>query len=122
MLILGAAASFLTTISVFFLRLSTRSTTLAVRAGAVIALAGMGLAYVMTGPTAAQPADFRGIAGAHTVGLADGGAGSPGGGVEHCRRRPPHPALHRDARPAAAAAAILTFRPRPLPSPTVAPA
>jgi hypothetical protein len=118
-LILGAAASFLTTITAFFLRLSTRSTTLAVRAGAVIALAGMGLAYVMTGPTAAQPADFRG-AGAHTVGLADGWAGSPGAGVEHRRRRPPHPALHRDARPATAAAAILTFRPLPLPSPTVA--
>lgn len=77
MLILGAAASFLTTIAVFFLRLSTRSTTLAVRAGAVIALAGMGLAYLMTGPTAAQLADFRGIAGAHTVGLADGGPGLP---------------------------------------------
>jgi len=69
--------TFVTTIAVFFLRLSTRSTTLAVRAGAVIALAGMGLAYLMTGPTAAQLADFRGIAGAHTVGLADGGHGLP---------------------------------------------
>lgn len=69
--------TFLTTIAVFFLRLSTRSTTLAVRAGAVIALVGMGLAYLMTSPTAAQLADFRGIAGAHTVGLADGGPGLP---------------------------------------------
>ncbi|MGO4301496.1 hypothetical protein [Leifsonia sp. RAF41] len=69
--------TFLTTIAVFFLRLGTRSTTLAVRAGAVIALVGMGLAYLMTGPTAAQLADFRGIAGAHTVGLADGGPGLP---------------------------------------------
>lgn len=69
--------TFVTTIAVFFLRLSTRSTTIAVRAGAVIALAGLGLAYLMTGPTAAQLADFRGIVGAHTVGLADGGPGLP---------------------------------------------
>ena len=69
--------TFLTTIAVFFLRLDTRSTTIAVRAGAAIALVGMGLAYLMTGPTAAQLADFRGIAGAHTVGLADGGPGLP---------------------------------------------
>ena len=69
--------TFLTTIAVFFLRLGTPSTTLAVRAGAVIALVGMGLAYLMTSPTAAQLADFRGIAGAHTVGLADGGPGLP---------------------------------------------
>lgn len=69
--------TFLTTIAVFFLRLGTPSTTLAVRAGAVIALVGMGLAYLMTSPTAAQLADFRGIAGAHTVGLGDGGPGLP---------------------------------------------
>ena len=69
--------TFLTTIAVFFLRLGTPSTTLAVRAGAAIALVGMGLAYLMTSPTAAQLADFRGIAGAHTVGLADGGPGLP---------------------------------------------
>ncbi|MFF1878312.1 hypothetical protein [Leifsonia sp. NPDC058230] len=69
--------TFLTTVLVFFLRLPTPSLTFAVRAGALIALAGMGLAYLMTGPTAAQLADFRGIAGAHTVGLDDGGPGLP---------------------------------------------
>ena len=70
-------ATFVTTIAVFFLRLPTASTTFAVRAGAVLALVGMGLAYLMTSPTAAQLADFRGVAGAHTVGLADGGPGLP---------------------------------------------
>lgn len=69
--------TFLTTFAVFFLRLPTASTTFAVRAGAVIALVGMGLAYLMTGPTASQLHDFQGIAGAHTVGLPDGGPGLP---------------------------------------------
>jgi hypothetical protein len=69
--------TFLTTILVFFLRLPTPSVTFAVRAGGLIALVGLGLAYLMTGPTGSQLADFRGIAGAHTVGLADGGPGLP---------------------------------------------
>lgn len=69
--------TFLTTIAVFFLRLPTASTTFAVRAGAVIALVGMGLAYLMTSPTSQQLDDFQGIAGAHTVGLPDGGPGLP---------------------------------------------
>lgn len=69
--------TFLTTFAVFFLRLPTASTTFAVRAGAVIALVGMGLAYLMTGPTPQQLHDFQGIAGAHTVGLPDGGPGLP---------------------------------------------
>jgi hypothetical protein len=50
---------------------------LAIRAGAVLALVGMALAFLMTSPTAAQLADFRGIAGAHSVGIADGGPGIP---------------------------------------------
>ena len=69
--------TFLTTIAVFFLRLPTRSTTIAVRAGAAIALVGMGLAYLMTSPTSQQLDDFQGIAGAHTVGIPDGGPGLP---------------------------------------------
>lgn len=40
-------------------------------------LAGMAIAFLMTGPTQAQLADFQGIAGAHAVGVADGGAGLP---------------------------------------------
>ena len=48
---------------------------LAIRAGAVLALVGMALGFLMTSPTTGQLADFRGIAGAHTVGLPDGGPG-----------------------------------------------
>ncbi|MEI5582378.1 MULTISPECIES: hypothetical protein [unclassified Agromyces] len=50
---------------------------LAIRAGSILALGGMALAFLMTSPTAAQMADFRGIAGAHAVGVADGGPGLP---------------------------------------------
>ena len=49
----------------------------AIRTGVAISLLGMGLAFLMTGPTADQFADWQGIAGAHTVGVADGGPGLP---------------------------------------------
>jgi hypothetical protein len=38
---------------------------------------GMGLAYLMTWPTANQLANYQGIAGAHSVGVDDGGPGLP---------------------------------------------
>jgi len=38
---------------------------------------GMGLAYLMTWPTANQLANYQGIAGAHSVGVSDGGPGLP---------------------------------------------
>jgi hypothetical protein len=66
-----------TSVAVLRLRLPDPALTLAIRAGALIALVGMGLAYLMTSPTAAQLADFHGVAGAHTVGAADGGPGLP---------------------------------------------
>jgi hypothetical protein len=50
---------------------------LAIRAGLLIALVGMALAFLMTGPTAAQLDDYQGIVGAHTVGVADGGPALP---------------------------------------------
>ncbi|MDO7883320.1 hypothetical protein [Antiquaquibacter soli] len=50
---------------------------IAVRSGAIIALVGMGLAFLMTGPNADQLSDFQGVAGAHAVGVADGGPGLP---------------------------------------------
>lgn len=49
----------------------------AIRTGVAISLLGMGLAFLMTGPTADQLNDFQGIAGAHAVGAADGGPGLP---------------------------------------------
>jgi hypothetical protein len=57
--------------------LGDRARSLAIRAGAILALVGMALAFLMTSPTAEQLADFRGIAGAHSVGVADGGPGIP---------------------------------------------
>ncbi|MEU1897943.1 hypothetical protein ABZ512_06160 [Nocardiopsis dassonvillei] len=63
-------------------RLDDRSTTWAIRTGIAIGLVGMGLAYLMTSPTAEQMTAMRegGVAeviGAHTVGYADGGPGLP---------------------------------------------
>ena len=49
----------------------------AIRSGVAISLLGMGLAFLMTGPNADQLNDFQGIAGAHAVGVADGGPGLP---------------------------------------------
>ncbi|WP_432512228.1 hypothetical protein [Kineococcus sp. SYSU DK001] len=62
---------------VFRSPLPDRARTLAVRAGVVLGLVGMALAFLMTTPTAAQLADFRGVAGAHAVGVPDGGPGLP---------------------------------------------
>ena len=45
--------------------------------GSVNTAVGMGLAYLMTWPTAEQLANYQGIAGAHSVGVSDGGPGLP---------------------------------------------
>jgi NAD/NADP transhydrogenase beta subunit len=57
--------------------LGDRARTLGIRSGLVIGLVGMALAFLMTGPTGAQLNDYQGIAGAHAVGVADGGVGLP---------------------------------------------
>lgn len=69
-----------------------RARTLAIRAGSLLSLVGLGLGFLMTMPTAAQLADYDGIVGAHTVGAGDGGPGLPilGWSTEHGDLRIPH--------------------------------
>jgi len=50
---------------------------LAIRTGAVLAVIGMALGFLMTIPSRAQIAAGGGISGMHTVGLPDGGQGLP---------------------------------------------
>jgi hypothetical protein len=50
---------------------------LAIALGSINTAVGMGLAYLMTWPTATQLANYQGIAGAHAVGVEDGGPGLP---------------------------------------------
>ena len=50
---------------------------LALALGSINTAVGMGLAYLMTWPTATQLANYQGIAGAHSVGVSDGGPGLP---------------------------------------------
>lgn len=61
----------------FLLGLVRRGRRVAWWAGALIAVAGMGLAFLMTEATAIQLDNYTGIAGAHTVGVSDGGPGLP---------------------------------------------
>ncbi|NII39907.1 hypothetical protein E9228_000526 [Curtobacterium flaccumfaciens] len=69
--------TFVTSAALFFLRLPTPALTVAVRLGAVIALGGIGVAFLMTGPTPTQLTTPDGIVGAHAVGVVDGGPGVP---------------------------------------------
>ncbi|MFJ4877611.1 hypothetical protein ACIP93_20680 [Streptomyces sp. NPDC088745] len=59
-------------------RILERATSLAVKAGAVLALVGTGLGFLMTRPTPAQrEAGITDTVGAHGVGVADGGPAMP---------------------------------------------
>ncbi|QNE48100.1 hypothetical protein F1C58_15145 [Glaciihabitans sp. INWT7] len=71
------SATILVAVLLFRAELGDPARSFAIRSGLIIAVIGMGLAFLMTSPTAAQLSDFQGIAGAHTVGLADGGPGLP---------------------------------------------
>lgn len=64
-------------IALFRNRLGDRARTLAIRSGALLAVLGMGLAFLMTGPQGDQISNYNGIVGAHTVGVPDGGPGLP---------------------------------------------
>ncbi|MEG9248563.1 hypothetical protein V6S67_10760 [Arthrobacter sp. Soc17.1.1.1] len=70
-------ATFVGAALLFFSRLGDPARAVAIRSGAVICLLGLALGYLMTDPTEAQLKDFQGIAGAHAVGVADGGPGLP---------------------------------------------
>jgi hypothetical protein len=69
--------TFATSIAVFFLRLPTRSLTYSVRAGVLLALVGIGVAFLMTAPSSDQMTVPMDVIGAHSVGVADGGPGLP---------------------------------------------
>ncbi|MEA9985984.1 hypothetical protein [Subtercola sp. RTI3] len=71
------AATILVAVLLFRADLGDPARSFAIRSGLIIAVIGMGLAFLMTNPTAAQLSHFHGIAGAHTVGLPDGGPGLP---------------------------------------------
>ena len=70
-------ATFVVSALLFRNRLGDPARTLAIRSGAIIALVGMGLAFLMTGPAGDQISNYQGVIGAHTVGVADGGPGLP---------------------------------------------
>lgn len=75
-------ATFALTVLVVFTKVADRASFWAVRAGAVLSLAGISLGMLMTSPTARQLAQWKSggtpdMVGAHTVGLADGGPGLP---------------------------------------------
>jgi uncharacterized membrane protein YhaH (DUF805 family) len=60
-----------------FTRLGDTARSWAIRSAVLLGLVGMALAFFMTTPTSAQLGSFQGIAGAHAVGVADGGPGLP---------------------------------------------
>lgn len=69
--------TFVVSILLFLTRLGDAARSLSIRAGAILALVGMALAFLMTGPQGDQMSDYKGVIGAHSVGLADGGPGLP---------------------------------------------
>ncbi|MBI4939833.1 MAG: hypothetical protein HY830_03690 [Actinobacteria bacterium] len=70
-------ANLVAAVMLFRTRIEDRARAVAIRWGAALSLVGLALGYLMTSPTAQQLSDFEGIAGAHTVGTADGGPGLP---------------------------------------------
>ncbi|MFC7432586.1 MULTISPECIES: hypothetical protein [unclassified Agrococcus] len=85
-------AALLVGIALAIARMPDAARTRSLRAGVALGLVGMALAFLMTGPTSAQLQDFEGVAGAHAVGVPDGGAGLPlvGWSTEGGDLRVPH--------------------------------
>lgn len=69
--------TFVLAIILFRSPLGDAARTLSIRSGILIAIVGMGLAFLMTGPKGDQIENYQGVIGAHTVGVADGGPGLP---------------------------------------------
>lgn len=69
--------TFVVSIMLFRNPVGDRARSAAIRTGAVLALVGMGLAFLMTGPQGDQISNYQGVIGAHAVGVADGGPGLP---------------------------------------------
>ncbi|WP_234004075.1 hypothetical protein [Nocardiopsis sp. SBT366] len=70
-------ATFALAVILMIQRVRERSTTWAIRIGMGIALLGMAVGPLMTGPTPEQATGASDVIGAHTVGLPDGGPGLP---------------------------------------------
>jgi hypothetical protein len=70
-------ATLAVTVQLFRVSGLDRARTLALRAGAALALVGMAAGFLMTSPTRQQIETDSDIVGAHTVGLPDGGPGLP---------------------------------------------
>lgn len=79
-------------IALWISRVPDRARSLTVKAGIVLALIGMALAFLMTQPQSYQLDDFEGVVGAHAVGVPDGGPGLPllGWSTEGGDLRVPH--------------------------------
>jgi hypothetical protein len=69
--------TFIASILLFRSKLGDAARSLAIRAGAILALVGMALAFLMTGPKGDQISNYQGVIGAHAVGVPDGGPGLP---------------------------------------------
>jgi hypothetical protein len=70
-------STLLLSIMIFIQKGNPRDLKLTLALGSLNTAIGMGLAYLMTFPTSKQLANFKGIAGAHSVGVDDGGPGLP---------------------------------------------
>ncbi|QGV82879.1 hypothetical protein EIZ62_27120 [Streptomyces ficellus] len=71
------AATVVIAVLLFRARLADRDSAWAIRLGALIALAGAALGFLMTRPTPDQRSNASKIVGAHSVGVPDGGPGMP---------------------------------------------